>query len=128
MWFYARDVDPPALFLNVLIHPPERPDAAQRVRAKLDTGADVSALPASLMEELGLHPESQLFVQGYDLQLVTLHTYHVALVVAQVRFRRLEVITFPEEYILLGRDVLNHFYARLNGPELTFDLSPSPME
>ena len=128
MWPYARDVDPPAPFLQVLIHPPERPDVAQSIRAKLDTGADVSALPASLMEELGLHPESQLFIQGYDLQLVTLHTYHVALVVAQVRFRRLEIITFPEEYMLLGRDVLNHFYARLNGPELTFDLSLSLVE
>jgi hypothetical protein len=52
-----------------------------------------------------------------------LPTYYVALVVAQVRGRRLEVIAFPEDYVLLGRDVLNHFYARLNGPELAFDLS-----
>jgi hypothetical protein len=80
------------------------------------------------MEKLDLYPESQLFVQGYDLQLVTLHTYYIALVVAKVCFQRLEVITFPEEYVLLGRDVLNYFYARLNGPELTFDLSPSPIE
>ena len=25
--------------------------------------------------------------------------------------------------LLLGRDVLNHFYVRLNGPKLAFDLS-----
>ncbi len=50
------------------------------------------------------------------------------LVATQVRFRRLEVIAFPEEYMLLGRDVLNHFYARLNGPDLMFDLSPVPPE
>lgn len=30
--------------------------------------------------------------------------------------------------MLLGRDVLNHFYARLNGPDLMFDLSPVPPE
>ena len=128
MWPYDRDVEPPAPFLRVLVHPPGHPDVAQSIRAKLDTGADVSAIPASLVEELGLRPESQLLIEGYDLRLVTLHTYYVALVVAQVRFRRLEVITFPEKYVLLGRDVLNHFYARLNGPELMFDLSTTPPE
>ena len=126
MWPYDRDIEPPAPFLKVQVHLPGHPDVAQSIHAKLDTGADVSAIPTFLVEELNLCPESQLLIEGYDLHLVTLHTYYVALVVAQARFRRLEVITFPEKYMLLGRDVLNHFYTHLNGPELTFDLSLSP--
>jgi len=39
----------------------------------------------------------------------------------------LEVIAIPKDHVLLGRDVLNHFYVKLNGPELTFDFSPSPL-
>ena len=46
--------------------------------------------------------------------------------IAQARFRRLEVILIPEDYVLLGRDVLNHFYTHLNGPDLDFDLRLSP--
>jgi predicted aspartyl protease len=122
MWPYERNVEPPAPFLDVRVHSPQHPDVVQSARAKLDTGADISAIPASLVEELNLRPESQLLIEGYDLQPATLYTYYVTLVVAQVRFRRLEVISFPERFMLLGRDVLNHFYARLNGPELTFDL------
>jgi hypothetical protein len=126
MWPYDRDIEPPAPFLDVSVHSPLHSDVVQSVRAKLDTGADISAIPASLVEELGLHPESQLLVEGYDLQPATLYTYYITLVIAQVHFQRLEVIPFPERYVLLGRDVLNHFYARLNGPELTFDLSLTP--
>ncbi len=128
MWPYDHDIEPPAPFLQVLVHPPAHPDVARSIRAKLDTGADVSAILASLVKELHLRPESRLLIEGYDLRLITLNTYYVALVVAQARFRRLEVIAFPEKYILLGRDVLNHFYARLDGPELVFDLSPVPPE
>lgn len=123
MWPYDRDIEPPAPFLEVLAYPPEHPDIRRSIRAKLDTGADISAIPESLIEALNLQPESLVLIEGYDCQKVTLPTYHVGLVVAQVQFHRQEVIVFPETYVLLGRDVLNHFYVRLNGPELTFDLN-----
>jgi len=43
MWPYDQDSAPPAPLLDVLVHPPERCHATRSIRAKLDTGADVSA-------------------------------------------------------------------------------------
>jgi len=82
MILYNRNVEPPAPFLDVTI---EHPTTGQRLPlpAKLDTGADISAIPATVVEQLHLLPVRAISVEGYDN------------------------------------------YARLNGPDLTFDLSLS---
>jgi hypothetical protein len=73
---------------------------------------------------LRLLPVRVISVEGYENKPMPVPTYAVALNVANARFR-MEVIVIAEPYALLGRDVLNYFYARLNGPDLTFDLSLS---
>ena len=62
----------------------------------------------------------------YDVH-TSMFTYSVLFDVAHVRFGSIRVITIPGTYALLGRDVLNHFYIHLNGPELTFNLSITPI-
>ena len=65
-------------------------------------------------------------VEGYDGTQTMVYTYIVTLEVTNTRFRHLEVVTTPEEYALLGRDVLNNFYVQLNDPDLIFHMSTSP--
>jgi len=122
---YNRDIEPPAPFLDVTV---EHPITGQRLTlpAKLDTGADISAIPVTAAEQLHLLAVRAISVEGYDSKPVSTSTYAIALYTASTRFR-LEVIIIAEPYVLLGRDVLNHFYTHLNGPELTFDLSQSPI-
>ena len=36
------------------------------------------------------------------------------------------MIKIPDDYALVGRDILNHFYTHLNRPDLTFDLRLAP--
>jgi predicted aspartyl protease len=121
MWSYNQSVQPPAPFLDVLICHPQLSERSQHVSAKLDTGADLSAIPQVVADELELLAARTILVESYNGSQVGVKTYFVILEAAQARFR-LEVILILEEYALLGRDVLNHFYARLNGPDLTFDL------
>ena len=127
MWTYNEEEQPPAPFLNVVVNHPGDTAQAVHIQAKIDTGADISAVPTTLITQLGLPIASKITVEGYDGLATTVSTYSVLIEVAQAHFRIQEVISIPESYVLLGRDVLNHFYIHLNGPELTFDLNVTPI-
>ena len=122
---YDRSIDPPAPVVEVIIRHPTT-GVWEALSAQLDTGADISGIPQRLVDRLGLAPVRVVPIEGYDDARVLLSTYIVRLEVAGVRFRGVEVVPIPGERTLLGRDVLNCLYIHLNGPELTFDLSPSP--
>ena len=126
MWPYNQQLEPPAPFLDVVIRHPHSPDQMHRVTAKVDTGADLSAIPQAVATELGLLPAQTIVAESFDGVRTRIETYAVIMEVAQARFRYIEVILIPDDHALIGRDILNHFYAHLNGPDLTFDLSLSP--
>ena len=123
---YDRVFSPPAPILPLEITIPEEPQRRVQVDAQLDTAADISAIPARVVDEWNLEPVSEVTVTGYNAETETLPTYTVGLELPQAHIRRIEVISIPEPYVLLGRDVLNHFYISLNGPGLTFEMDPSP--
>jgi len=126
MWTYDQSVDPPAPFVDIRVSPPLYPALGQSLQAKLDTAADISCVPSYLVDQLGLLPARAIPAEGYDSVQTVVNTYTITLEVAAARFRNLEVVSIPEKYALLGRDVLNFFYVQLNGPDLTFDMSISP--
>lgn len=61
-------------------------------------------------------------VAGYEADYAVIGTYLVGIELPQARIRRIEVVPISEDYVLLGRDVLNNFDINLNGPELTFEM------
>lgn len=126
MWPYSKEVAPPVPFLDIVIRHPLTPDRMHRVTAKLDTGADISAIPQSIATALDLLPAQTILAQSFDGTLTRIDTYAVTVAIGQARIRTIEVILIPDEHALIGRDILNHFYVQLNGPPLTFDLRLSP--
>ena len=109
MWTYNEEEQPPAPFLDVVVHHPEDTAQMVQVQAKIDTGADISAVSATLVAQLGLPIASKMNVEGYDGVATTVSTYSVLIEIGQARFSVREVISISETYVLLGRDVLNHF-------------------
>lgn len=126
MWQYNQTEEPPAPFLDLLLRHPEQPSQSFPVSAKIDTGADISALPERLITQLNLPMTGKLLVQGYEGITQEVATYAVHIKIGSARFKVHETVTTHESHALLGRDILNYFYLRLNGPDLTLDASLKP--
>ena len=119
---YNTALTPPAPYLSVRIA--NLTDSVQSpvVPAKVDTGADVTAIPAAFVDQYDLVPAGEFQVEGYDGHTTTRYCYDVVLRVAQVRVVGLPVITFSADYVLLGRDVLNFLRLLLDGPALVLEI------
>ncbi|MCB0153247.1 MAG: hypothetical protein KDF65_00525 [Anaerolineae bacterium] len=124
---YDREVVPPAPFVDLIIRHPDDLSQMTGLKAKIDTAADISAIPATLITQLGLPLVSKLLVEGYDGIPTYVATYGARFEIEQSRFTSQEIIAIPETYALLGRDILNYFYLKLNGPDLTFAISREPI-
>ena len=122
---YDVSLEPPAPFVPIRVSLPLEPATARTLQAQVDTAADISCIPMAVVDQLGLQPTRTIHVEGYDGTRAEVTTYSIVLNVADARFRLVEVVPIPEDYALLGRDVLNSLYLRLNGPELTFHIGAS---
>jgi len=119
---YNADLMPPAPFLTVRVsNLLERPEPIA-LPALLDTGADLTAIPVSLVAQLGLSPAGELAVEGYDGRSLNLISYDITLHVAHVHLVGLQVVPFSESYVLLGRDALNLLRLLLDGPDLSLQV------
>ena len=118
---YSASLNPPAPFLPVRVSNLTGAGPTT-VSAKIDTGADITAIPAYFVEQLDLAPAGELVVEGYDGQRATVLCYDIVLHVDRLRVVGLSVVAFAEDYALLGRDVLNRLRILLDGPELTTEI------
>ena len=87
MWAYNTNENPPAPFLDLIVEHLEHPSQASLIQAKIDTGADISALPFSVIEDPDLPVTSKLVVEGYDGNRSTIFTYGATLEIGRARFR-----------------------------------------
>jgi hypothetical protein len=92
------------------------------IPAKLDTAADVSAVPSFLVHDLQLDEVGDFEVEGYDNKLANIPAYGVSMALNGQSLGRLEVISIPSDYVLLGRDVLNQLRLLLDGPSLFLEI------
>ena len=121
---YNHQMTPPAPFVHVAVAPPTASNAVEQIPAQLDSAADRSVIPWSVVEALHLPQLDELPALGFGGHLVSVPTFLVQLTVRSLPPLTIEAFASREEpYVLLGRDVLNHFRVVLDGPNLVLEMA-----
>lgn len=115
---YQTGVTPPAPFVAVTLAHPESGQRVDAVPAQVDTGAFKTVVPGQVIRSLNLVRLREIEAEGLHGTAVTLATFIVTLTVQGTDgSHTIEVLASDEEpFVLLGRDVLNHFRVVLDGP------------
>jgi predicted aspartyl protease len=103
--------------VHVTIEGPDGGNALTDVPAQIDTAADLSVVPANLLEALRLVQLDSIAILGFGGVVRRLATYAVRLRLRGREPVSIEVVSSIEEpFVLLGRDVLNRYRLLLDGP------------
>ena len=108
--------------LEIIVGRPQATYIETRVRAQVDPGSDITVLPESVAEAIGLQLAGDLETEGYDGVVTRWPLCVVTMTVADVILPPMSVVVMPRSLAILGRDVLSHFILTLNGKDFTFEL------
>lgn len=120
---YAHQLNPPAPFVNVTLKCPTTGTRAADLPAQLDSAADRTVLPGSVVEALGLVEDGRVLFQGFAGEVIELPVFLVEALVHDFRPLLIRAALGENEpHILLGRDVLNAHRILLDGPQLALEI------
>jgi predicted aspartyl protease len=120
---YSEEFSIPAPFVHAFVSNPSDGSSTDQLPAQIDSGADRTVIPSSIIDQLRLTPVRQLAVAGLGGDVQYLDTFFV---VVQIRGRKpstVEVVAAEHEpFVLIGRDVLNEFRLVLDGPKRILEI------
>jgi predicted aspartyl protease len=112
---YNRQIVPPAPMVNVIVRSPENANVFDTSPGLVDTGADYTAITPKIFEKLAPLRVGSVYVESFrgegDVQLL----YSVNIEIHEWLFSHVPVIIGSDDYVIVGRDLLNKFDLRLNG-------------
>jgi hypothetical protein len=120
---YVTRLSPPAPFVQITVRCPSTGAEVQNLPAQIDPGADRTVLPGNLVTALNLVADGSLFFQGFGSEVIELPLYLVTVAVHDLPPVTITAALGEKEpFVLLGRDVLNHFRLLLDGPQLALEI------
>jgi hypothetical protein len=116
---YSKEHHPPAAVFDIYLSVPDTYNWHGPFPALLDSGADVTIIPMSLIATLRVPAidEIVLISQWHDRHVMRL--FQVDIQIAGLLFPAVDVVSDRwSKEVLLGRNVLNRLDLRLEGPKL----------
>lgn len=119
---YDRErFDPPAPVVTVLVEHPESGARVDGVAMLLDSGADVTLLPRTVVDLLGIKPlDEQYRLLSFDDRVSDADAVRARLIFLKTRFRGTFLVVEGDVGVL-GRNVLNSVRILLDGPAQSWE-------
>jgi hypothetical protein len=115
---YNQQVSPPAPFLHLVLARPDGTRSSGEIPAQIDSAADITAVPADVIDDLELVQFGSMDVAAFAGVLKTVRTFLVQLSLRGGNPVVVKVVASSDEpHVLLGRDVLNRHRILLDGPQ-----------
>ena len=112
-----RGADPQAPYVLLNVTHPTEEDTARDIPALVDTGADQTILPTKLLELLRVPESGAATIRGFDNKPDVYKLYVIRLQIRDLPVIELEVVgSEAVTHAIVGRDVLNRYDIRLDGP------------
>jgi hypothetical protein len=112
---------PAAAIATVTVRNLDSGATADGVSMVLDSGADISALPRTIVDALSLPRAARAYeVLAYDNTVRSCPGVDAEVVFMRGRFKG-QFIVLDQDVGVLGRNILNHFVVTLDGPRLEWD-------
>ncbi|NUQ65992.1 MAG: hypothetical protein HUU20_26320 [Pirellulales bacterium] len=122
-YHYLTQLQPPAPFVHVTLRNPVTGAEEQLVPAQLDTAADRTLLPDTLVRSLALAQIGTVPIGGVGGITQTMPSYPVQVAVHNLPPQVIEAVASAgEAWVLLGRDLLNSHRLLLDGPQLFLEI------
>jgi len=121
---FDRDFTPPAPVADVMMAHPVSGVSSGALRGKLDTGADLTVIPESLVPQLALSARAHVWARGYDGTFSQRPVYYVRFRLEGHELPAVRCIAADRRNVLVGRNVLNRFVITLDGGNLRFEVQP----
>lgn len=119
--YNATDFDPPAPVAYVTLRNSETGVKWSNVPMQLDSGADITLVPHSVISQLDLTiaPNTTYELAGFDGTVSTASMVRLELIFCQRTFRG-QFLLIEQSWGILGRNVLNNVSLLFNGPKLVW--------
>ena len=120
--------DPPAPVASVTLRRREGGVICPNVPMLIDSGADVTLLPANSVRQLGIDvdPTAQYELMAFDGSISYAQAVYADLLFLHRTFKGRFLLT-DQACGILGRDILNHLPLLLNGPRMIWEEFVGPL-